>query len=254
MEQKSTRRRRLIPAAVPITVLLLLLGAFWVWQAQAPDPEKLYTAAVADAVNADPDELEPLVELTRSDPMTTWSSQGQVLLLSWNDQPEAYPKEVEITLSGGEIWTFTDREIASWYSKNSNGVKDWTFRLEQLIGLPPDAGYTHVSGFWVDPSDVIRPAYVTDVTEQMQLTFPDGTIPAFEVWFEENSLFSYKDSAYPWTRLGYTYDWAVNDTEYGLTEFLIEKDASVQVAFTISTADFLTWLGQGADVNAIVSK
>lgn len=250
MERKNVRRRRLVWVVASVAGLLLILGGVWVWNARTPVPDKLYLAAVADAVDAEPDEIEPLVELTQSDLMTTWDSQGRVLLLSWNDHPDQFPEGEDIRLDG-EIWTFTDREIAAWYAENKDGVKDWDLRLEQLIGLPPDAGYTHMSGFWVEASDVVRPAYVTDVTEQMQLTFPAGTDPTFEDWFEGNSKFSYEESAYPWTRLGYTYDWADNGTEYGLTEFLVEADASVQVAFTETTADFLAWLEDGAAVDKI---
>ena len=52
------------------------------------------------------------------------------------------------------------------------------------------------------------------------------------------------DSAYPWTRLGYTYDWADNGQEYGLSEFLIRQGAEVEVAFTMTTEEFIAWLGE----------
>lgn len=252
MEKKPIQQKRLLWIAVAIAVLLILSTCLLL-ATRPPDAAALYAAAVSDAVNADADEIEPLVELTQSNPMTTWDSQGRLLLLSWNDHPDEFPAGDEIQLDG-EIWTFTDREIATWYAKNKDGVTDWDLRLEQLIGLPPEAGYTHMSGFWVEVSDVIRPAYVTDVTDQMELAFPDGTDPEFQTWFEGNSQFSYEESAYPWTRLGYTYDWAANGTEYGLTEFLIQKDASVQVAFTQPTADFLAWLEEGAPIDKIESN
>lgn len=212
---------------IPILVLLIAVSAFWMIDRRQNTPQSLYTAAVADAVTADAEELEALVVLTRDGPVTTWDEQGRVLLLSWHRHPERYVAGEEITLTNGSIWTFTDKEIAAWYARNKSGVTDWDLRLEQLIGLPPEAGYTHVSGFWAAPEDVLRPAYITDITEQMQTAFPDNTDLAFLEWFEENSAFSYEESAYPWTRLGYTYDWADNGTEYGLTEFLIEKNAPV---------------------------
>ncbi len=45
-----------------------------------------------------------------------------------------------------------------------------------------------------------------------------------------------------WTRLGYTYDWADNGRKYGLSEFLINKNAKAQVAFIESTQEFVTQL------------
>lgn len=226
-----------------MVVLLAAIGIFGIVYNREPDMDALYAAAVKDAATAESDEIEPLVELTQEDALTTWDDQGRVLLLSWHDSPQQYPQEKEIVLSDGEIWTFTDKEIAAWYKAN-NSEADFTLRLEQLIGLPPESGYTHVSAFWVNPDDVLRPAYVTDIAKQMQLDFPEETDAEFKEWFEGNREFSYEISAYPWTRLGYTYDWADNGTEYGMTEFLIEKDASVQVVFTKTTAEFLKWIRQ----------
>lgn len=237
--------------AIPVLVLLAV-SVLWFTNSHKDTTQNLYTAAVTDAVTADTDEIEPLVTLTRDSPLTTWDEQGRVLLLSWHRHPERYIQDGEISLAGS-IWTFTDKEIAAWYAENKSGVTDWDLRLEQLIGLPPESGYTHVSGFWVNPNKVIRPAYVTDITEQMQNTFQSDIDPDFKAWFEENITYSYEESAYPWTRLGYTYDWADNGTEYGLTEFLIEENAAVEIAFTITTEEFIDWLEQGAETDAIAS-
>ena len=75
-----------------------------------------------------------------------------------------------------------------------------------------------------------------------QLT--EGADAAYREWFEDNIIWSYFDSAYPWTRLGYTYDWADNGQEYGLSEFLIRQGAEVEVAFTMTTEEFIAWLGE----------
>ena len=53
--------------------------------------------------------------------------------------------------------------------------------------------------------------------------------------------------------MGYTYDWADNGIEYGLTEFLIEENAAVEIAFTKTTEEFIDWLEQGAEIDAIAS-
>jgi len=47
---------------------------------------------------------------------------------------------------------------------------------------------------------------------------------------EPNILSLYfEDKKYPWTRLGYTYDWGNPCHEVGLSEFVIKKDAEVIV-------------------------
>lgn len=206
--------------------------------------ESLFADAVEDAMVAQPDEIKPLVVLDKKDDRVTWNQQGdKVLLLSWHKYPESYVEGSEITLEYGPVWTFTDKEIIAWYQENQKGVTDWDMRLRQLIGLMPDSMYTHMTAFWADPKDVVRPAYCQDTThDDMATTFTEEPSEEYLTWFNGNIVSSYFEGSYPWTRLGYTYDWAVPGKEYGLTEFLIAKDAPVTVEFTKSTADFLKWM------------
>ena len=44
---------------------------------------------------------------------------------------------------------------------------------------------------------------------------------------------------YPWTRLGYTYDWGDSTTHVGLSEFILEQNATVMVKSVTSTVDYL---------------
>ena len=78
----------------------------------------------------------------------------------------------------------------------------------------------------------------------IQLLLPDDINDDdwYAKWFNDNILWSYFDSAYPWTRLGYTYDWADNGKEYGLTEFLIIPNSEALVEFTLTTEEFIDWL------------
>ena len=172
----------------------------------------------------------------------TWNDEGEVLMLSWHRHPERYIPGTEYTLGDREIWVFTDKEILAWYREEGAAVEDWTLRLEQLIGLPEDSAYTHVSAFWCSPDELVRPAYVTDVTSQMDPASLDGSqLGEWKDWFDGNIIWSYFESAYPWTRLGYTYDWSGGD-EYGLSEFIIIPGSSVDVEWTLTGEDFLDWL------------
>lgn len=109
---RETKKRRWL-WALPILALLIVVSAFWLINSRQGNPQSLYAAAVADAVTADAEEIEPLVELTRDSPMTTWDEQGRVLMLSWHRHPERYATGEEITLTNGPVWTFTDKEIAA---------------------------------------------------------------------------------------------------------------------------------------------
>lgn len=251
MQQVKLRIEKiLLKAAALILVLYCLLSFFGCTAKTTVDctvktTEELYAAAVEDAKQAEESEILPLVTLTSDSDMVTWNEDGtKVLLLSWHEYPERYVAGESFTCIYGEIWTFTDREILSWYDKNAEGVDDWELRLEQLIGLPADAEYTHVSAFWADLDELIRPAYQTDVTKQLSADLLDGSgLGAYKEWFDGNSEYSYSEATpYPWTRLGYTYDWAEGDAEYGLSEFLILSDSVIEVEWTKTTDEFVEWM------------
>lgn len=209
--------------------------------------EELYAMAVKDAAIAEEDEIKPLVSLTKQDPLVTWDDQGRVLLCTWHSYPDSYPEGETVTAKWGYIWTFTDKEIAT-HAGELKESEDARMRLRQLISIDPNKNHSTVTGLWVNPSDVIRPAYQSDATNgSMWTAFPEGkeTDESFKAWFDQNILNSYYYGSYPWTRLGYTYDWADNGKEYGLTEFLIKQDAQMEVAFTETTDEFLQRLYDG---------
>lgn len=205
--------------------------------------EQLYDRAVRDAMTIEEEEKLPVVKITKDSEDVTWNEdETKVLLISWHRYPNSYRDGATVNLNWGEIWTFTDKEIKKWFENNSKS-EDWDLRFKQLIGLPLESNYTHFTAFWVNPNDIIRPAYNTDITSgESKEKFSKDETKEFEEWFEENILWSYFDSKYPWTRLGYTYDWADNGVEYGLSEFIIKKDAEVTVEFTKTTKEFVKWL------------
>lgn len=203
--------------------------------------EELYAMAVKDAAVAEEDEIKPLVSLTKQDPLVTWDDQGRVLLCTWHSYPDSYPEGETVTAAWGYIWTFTDKEIAT-HAGELKESEDAVMRMRQLISIDPNKTHSTVTGLWVDPSDVIRPAYQSDAANgNMSVAFPVGEEidDAFKTWFDQNILNSYYYGNYPWTRLGYTYDWADNGKEYGMTEFLIKQGAQAEVAFTETTSEFL---------------
>ena len=68
----------------------------------------------------------------------------------------------------------------------------------------------------------------------------------FQNWFDEAaSKYEKKSSKRLWTRLGYTYDWSQGEPTYGLSEFIVVRDAEVIVNFTKQNKAFLNWLDSG---------
>lgn len=221
--------------------LALVLALLCVFPAHAAGTaEELYVQAVEDAKTIEPEELLPLkTTLTRDDPYAQWNEQGdRVLVCTWNDTPADYPDGAAVTVGEEPVWVFSPVEFEAWYAANADGVEDWELRLCQLIGLPPDAGYTHFTTLWADPADLLRPAFDPDVTTNTM----DGELTGedwYQSWFEDNTSASYGEDGYPWTRLGYTYDWADNGTEYGLTEFILPTGAEATVERTVTTQEYL---------------
>ncbi|MBP1557916.1 MAG: hypothetical protein J6A76_08395 [Oscillospiraceae bacterium] len=207
--------------------------------------EQLYAVAMSDSVFAEADEIYPLVTITENGKVTWDENKERVLLLSWHNAPQFYPDGEDVCFDDYEMWTFTDKEIKEWYKTEGKKAKDMELRFEQLIGLPKEKEYTHFSALWVNPEDVIRPAYITDITAQMEIA-PDKVKQdeQYSEWFDQNILWSYFDSSYPWTRLGYTYDWSGESDEYGLTEFLVKPGAEMTVEFTKTTEEFIHWLAE----------
>lgn len=208
--------------------------------------EELYACAVKDAMTVEPEEILPVISLSEGSADAVYNDEGEVLLLTWHRFPDSYPQGEEVSSEWGTVWTFSPVEIQSWYDENKEGVGDWDQRFRQLIGLTPDTENTHFTAMWVSPEDVIRPAYVTDIGDiTMTGSFETEPDAAYKEWFDGNIIGSYFDGAYPWTRLGYTYDWADNGEEYGLSEFLVEPKSLVNVEYTCTTEEFLERLEDG---------
>lgn len=210
--------------------------------------EQMYKMAVADAAVADEYEIFPLVSLEKGAKYAVYNDEGKVLLFTHHRYPNSYPDGAHVTTSWGNVWTFTGGELADWFSDNSAGVTDWELRFKQLIGLNYKSNYTHFTAMWANSEDVFRPAYVTDTGDiTMTNCFTESCEPSeeYKKWFDSTILSSYYNGASPWTRLGYTYDWADNGVEYGLSEFIIKSGSNVDVAYTVDTAAFVDMLKNG---------
>lgn len=225
--------------------------------AAASDPLAVrYQEAVRDVFTIEADEIFPLVTLRKDDPLVTYDAQGRVLLLTVHRVPDVFKDGSKDTLKMAS-WTFTDKEFASWldymlktYTQDiENNAIDWPVRICQLLGMYSQVKRTHVSALWVDPQDVIRPAYSTDIySPQMSASFADAGAnhdAKYQAWFNDRIIASYfSDSVYPWTRLGYSYDLANPCSDYGLSEFLVRVGAPYEVAYTLSLDDFVTKVRQ----------
>ena len=194
----------------------------------------LYHNAIVDAIQADEDEILPL------HPIDT--SADKVLVCTWHKYPDSYPSGEEIDIKYGDVWVFTADEIEK-FGKINGYSDDMVLRMEQLIGLPPQNGKTHFTTMWVNPNDLYRPSADRSIdTTEASLTFPENTDAEYIEWFNSYMTSSYYPHRYPWTRLGYTYDWADNGTEYGLSEYVLKNGSKATVEKTYTNEEFFDYI------------
>lgn len=209
-----------------------------------PSDNDIYKTAVADAMIADETEIcSTLIAIRPDNNYLKWRN-GNVLVVTWTKHGSSYPVGDTITAWWGETWVTAVPEIKDWYNKNPVPKEKLTLRTEQLLGMPPNTGYLYFVEMWVNPADLQRPAYDNEIDDNVcELNFPSSTSADYITWFNNNILSSYfpppEDVQYPWTRLGYTYDWGNKKNEIGLSEFIIKKNAKVIVNSKSLTAEYI---------------
>jgi hypothetical protein len=146
-------------------------------------------------------------------------------------------------------WVTLVPDVKNFIRERMNGItgKRKYDRLIRLLGIRPDlTGDNEKEGFvefWVRPKDMFRPTPDPEIDDDIaDLQLRDDVDPVHKAWFDKQVKDSYnskKDPPYPWTRLGYTYDWADNTTtNQGPSEFIIRKDAPVVIIRKYTTDDY----------------
>ena len=211
-----------------------------------------YKAAFEKAKNLGSEDIQPLVTIGEGTDMASMSGDNtQVVLVTWHNDGERF-KDGEIThLKDDEVlWSFTDKEFLKWFRENHDKVDNWDIRLKQLLGKSPDTDNRYFTVFWVRVTDVFRPAFFPEINTDMMNTAFTNTLEEdtsenamwFKNWFDKTNASAYRKDGFPWTRLGYTYDWGNPDSKYGLSEFIVKEGAEIEVKFTRKNRAFLTWM------------
>lgn len=246
------------PAAAPT-------ATYSIYSVDDTNLQARYDAAVKDGEVPEPEEISKnLTAITEYNKNLIWND-GKVLVVTWTSY-NGYKDFVgkEYAMNGYEAWVTAAPELQN-FMKNAHALndKELTLRLEQLLGLPPGNGSKWFVEFWVSPEDLIRPAYdpeIIDTTTGLTFQEKKGSIKIkdnstviikpvvflqtdeeYKKWFESTYNGRYGadvTTKYPWTQLGYTYDWGNKESEIGLSEFVINMDANVTVHSVSSMEEY----------------
>lgn len=199
-----------------------------------------FEAAIADALNPEPDEVvHDLIAIVADEPGLYWKlidGVDHVLMSSVVAKDTYYVDHVGKSYETGShyLWVTAVPELQKVCRASGKGAA-LRKRLRQRLGLTPGAALSAVVEFWVQPMDLFRPAPDNEVTDRTAgLVMPPDTEAWYRKWFNELRSHQYFQStlpgndAYPWTQLGYTYDWG-GGMERGISEFVIRTDRMIGV-------------------------
>jgi len=220
----------------------------------APSWPEAYTDALVDSRNPEPNEVaHDLIAITPSNPNLHWSDidgTDHVLMISLTSTSKYYDSSLggPYKTENHYIWVTAVPEVEAFvrqYRKSHGAESDIEPRLRQLLGLTPNANITKFVEFWVKPEDLFRPAPDNEVTDRSaSLSLPEDTPSWYREWFNDLRASQYFQSsvpphnAYPWTQLGYTYDWGDPRSEQGVSEFVIKENSTVIVKSITDIGDY----------------
>ncbi|MFC1925429.1 hypothetical protein ACFLW2_01880 [Chloroflexota bacterium] len=206
--------------------------------------QDLYNNAVIDAEVAEPEEISRDLEaIVYYNPALEWegdAGESRVLLCTWTSWDGYNDKTGETMTISREIWSSIPAELGEFYRQNGSlSGDDLVLRLEQLYGLPPHNGKQWFVEVWASPEDIFRPSPDPDIADhEAELDFPAWVDEEYREWFNNLKSGSYGENGYPWTRLGYTYDWGDSKDETGLSEFIIREGSAVKIHSVTGTLDY----------------
>ncbi|MBI1838282.1 MAG: hypothetical protein HYR91_13555 [Flavobacteriia bacterium] len=209
----------------------------------------LYREAIANSIYPEPSKIDSnLVAINSGNPNLIWKTiqnEKYILVVTWKQNVSYYKDKLDTLYNTGKypIWITTAPQLKTRFQQEK--VEDTNKRLLQLLGLPPNATYSYFVEFWVKPQDLFRPCPDKEISDkQCETCFPKNTDSTHISWINENRISRYYQcelfNQYPWTQLGYTFDWSpLNTSHIGLSEFVIGANKSVYVKAIYTTSEYL---------------
>ena len=194
---------------------------------------RAYVAAVLDMSLPQPWEVSRrLVEIRKDVPtrVVTWARTGQFSLGT--------------TTAGGAIWVTAVPHLRD-FCRGLDDRNDLVPRLEQRLGMPPASNKTVFVEIELDQpaKTLFRPCADPRIdTNTCPLGPPSADVSTeYRDWFLNQYFVSYATAhptRFPWTSLGYTYDWGSTTSEEGESEFIIRPEAQIEIVSITPTEEY----------------
>jgi uncharacterized protein with beta-barrel porin domain len=147
------------------------------------------------------------------------------------------------TATHPKLWVSAAPQLYEFHQTNNTAPEDMALRTKQLLGMPSFHAGDRVVEIWIDQSSMFRPCRDPSMTNPVSsIDWPAGVLPAHKAWMESNATWSYDTTAqhapYPFTQLGYTYDWGNPDSIVGLSEFIAQSDTPLYIHAVVSLVSY----------------
>lgn len=233
--------RRMRLKFVAILLVLPLSACVTAQPVPQPDLRDLYTRTVFEASvyqRQNVRELRPLVP----------DEHGEVTVASFTSRDGA-PGTFLTAFQPG-MWVTGVPEVQEKCRQFSGDV---LLQLRQLLGLPPDANLPRVMVLRAHIRDLFRPSPDPDpstvypcqrlhdapIPDNCGNAFPATTSAEHYKWMAESFVFLHQlPHGWPWTHLGYTYNWTPGGDRYGASEYILRGGAMALILENTTPLDY----------------
>jgi hypothetical protein len=149
-----------------------------------------------------------------------------------------------------DVWVAFSDQVVQFCSQFPQ--QDLPLRMQQLLGLPPQLeppadSWKFLVVRVVRPDQLFRPCADPSPSTPgpCPANFPDGVTVERRAWLAGQAFFAWQQydgtpskGGYPWTRLGYTYNWNPEaESIVGASEFVIPGGTPVEVCGVVPAAE-----------------
>jgi hypothetical protein len=179
--------------------------------------------------------------ISKSNPKLAWSPDGaRVLMIQWTPWG-GYP--MGDTVMNRDVFLTPAPQLLELCRPLPPDAR--VERMQQYLGLPPEppsAPARNVVEMWVSPADLFRPCPDPQIDDETcSVTFPPEVSAQHRDWMARyygNAYAPWQHTRYPWTALGFTYDWCGGASPIGASEYILRAGSKVSIQSIIPTETY----------------